>query len=431
MSGIEVLLPIILMLVLLLLGIPVAYSLLVSGMIGVISTVGLNRSLGIFLTAPYAQVSDYLLSAIPMFILMAMFLSKGGMAKDLFRFAQHWLGHVPGGLAIATTITNGFVAVLSGSSSATAASMAKMSYAEMEKYGYDKRLIMGTVSAAGTFAVMLPPSIALIIYGIFTEENIGDLFTAGLIPGIITLIGYVITIIIWVQYSESTSDIEIASVERYGWETRLSSLKKVYPLGFIAIFVLGAIYSGVVTVTEAGAFGASLTLLTGIIKYDLSFTQIREALYDTLEINGMIFIIMIGASIFGYYVTLTRIPRLVLDTITAFPIGPYGVLALILLLYLILGTFIDQLAVLIMTLPITYPIIVTEMGFNGIWFGIVIVKTIEVGLVSPPFGLNVYIASGAVDINAEIGFRGALRFIIVDLIIIALLLAFPSMMIYY
>lgn len=422
MVAIELLGPLVLLLVLILVGVPVAYSMLISGMLGVWLVIGTERAIGIYATAPYSQTTHYVLSTIPLFILMAMFLKESGLTEDLFRMIQYWVGHIPGGLAVATTIANGFMAVLSGSSTATAATMASISYDEMSKYDYDERLIMGTVSAAGTFAIMLPPSLALILYGVLTENSIGNLFIGGILPGIITLFGYIFVIFIWIGFS----DKEMAEVERYSWEKRTRSAKHIWPILLIISAVLGGIYSGVITVTEAAAVGATSAFVVGVVLYGVRLNEIKDALVESLRINAMIFLIIMAASIFGFYITLTGLTQELLTAIQASPFGPLAVLLLILLLYVALGTFMDQLAVLILTLPVTYPLLVENLGYGPIWFGIVIVKTIEIGLVTPPFGLNVYVASGAVDVSVDVGFRGAVRFLLVDFAVLGLLIAFPE-----
>lgn len=416
-------LPFFIMLVLLVVGVPIAYTMLLTGVLGVVLTIGFDPAVGILMTAPHEKSADYVLSTIPLFILMAMFLSESGLTRDIFRTTQHWLGHIPGGLAIATTIANGMMAVLSGSSTATAATMAKISYDEMKNYEYDERLIVGTVSAAGTFAIMLPPSLGLILYGVLTENNIGLLFLGGIIPGIITLVGYALVIILWVSYDEETT----AAVEKYSFEQRFESLRRVWPAGVLVLGVLGGIYSGIITVTEAGAIGAMGAFLIGTLIYGLGYAEVKSALHEAVQINGMIFIIIIAASIFGYYITVTRVTQQLVTAISNSPLSPIAVLVLLLGVYIALGTVMDQLAVLILTLPITYPLLVEKLAFGPIWFGVLIVKTIEIGLVTPPFGLNVYIASGAVDVNVGKGFRGAARFLVVDFVVLALMIVFPEM----
>lgn len=414
--------PIVLLILLLILGVPISYTMLIAGASGLILIMGFGSSQGILVSAPRDPIS-FTYTTIPLFILMAEFLNKSGIITDLYDATQDWLGHLPGGLAIATTIANGGMAALSGSSTASVAAMSKISYGEMKDRGYKDNLTMGTIAGSGTFAIMIPPSLGLIIYGIITENNIGRLFLGGIVPGVLTLLGYVGIIVLWTLY-----DPEIApKSEKSSMEKRLQSTRRVWPGVLVIAIVLGGIYSGIITATEAGAVGASSALIVAVGVYGMGPSQTYQALRDTLETTGMIFLIIFGALVFGFYLTVSQLPQDLINTIKELPITPLQVLLIILFIYILMGALMDQLAILLLTLPITYPVVVDGLGFGPIWFGILIAKTIEIGLVTPPIGLNVYIATGTVDVDLLDGFAGAARFLVVDIGIIALLIIFPEM----
>lgn len=421
-------LPIILMLILLAIGVPIAFSMAISGTVGLIYLIGIERTSGILRNVPHSETTLFVLTTIPLFVLMAELINESGLTEDVFVAGERWLAHIPGGLAIATTLANGGFAVLSGSSSAAAASMSSIAVPEMKKLDYKDTIAMGTVSAAGTFAVMLPPSIALIFYGVWTETSIGALFLAGIIPGALTLIGYIVVIRVWAH-----RDPELIGGVRenaYPLGERVSTLGPIWPAGIIVLAVIGGIYSGVVTVSEAGAAGAVGAFMVGVGIYGLRLGGLNEAFTRAARISVMIFFIIIGAVIFTRYMAFSGITREIINLITSIPAGPWIIILLILVVYVMLGTFMDQIAVLILTLPVTFPLFVIELGYSPVWFGIILIKTVEIGLVTPPLGMNVYIASGVVDVDVRDAFRGAAAFLIADFVVLALMLAFPGMVMY-
>jgi tripartite ATP-independent transporter DctM subunit len=414
--------PTLLLVLLLVIGVPVGYTMLISGTTGLVLVMGYGPAQGILMGAPRDPIS-FTFTTIPLFILMAEFLSKSGIIADLYDSTQKWLGHFPGGLAIATTIANGGMAALSGSSTASVAAMSKISYGEMQERGYRDDLTLGSIAGAGTFAVMIPPSLGLIVYGLITENNIGLLFLGGIVPGVLTLAGYIGIIMLWTAYDPKVAPTS----EKAPLESRLSSTLTVWP-GLLVIFgVLGGIYSGIITATEAGAVGAVSAFLVATAVYGMGVSDTYEALRDTLETSGMLFLIIFGALVFGFYLTVTQLPQRLVRYIDALPITALQVLLLLLVVYILLGALMDQLAILLLTLPITYPVVVDGLGFGPIWFGVLIAKTIEIGLVTPPIGLNVYIATGTVDADLLDGFKGAARFLLVDVVVLGLLIAFPQM----
>lgn len=427
-GGYEIYIPIILMLVFLAIGVPIAFSMAISGTLGLAFIFGLPRTRGVLTNVPHSETTVFVLTTIPLFVLMAELINESGLTTDVFYAGQRWLAHIPGGLAIATTLANGGFAVLSGSSSAAAASMSAIAVPEMQKLGYKDTISMGTVSAAGTFAVMLPPSIALIFYGVWTETSIGALFLAGIIPGGLTLIGYILVIRVWAHRDPSL--IGEVRPEAYPLRERISTLGPIWPAGIIVIAVIGGIYSGVVTASEAGAVGAVGAFLVGVGVYGLRLNGLNDAFTRAARISVMIFFIIIGAVIFTRYMAFSGITREIIGLILAIPAGPWIIILLILAVYVMLGTFMDQIAVLILTLPVTFPLFVVELGYSPVWFGIILIKTVEIGLVTPPLGMNVYIASGVVDVDVRDAFRGAAAFLTADFVVLAIMLAFPGVVMY-
>lgn len=412
------------LLVLLVLGIPIAWSLLIAGTIGAVVTVGVERTIGLAYTTAMGEVSTYLFATIPMFILMAEFLSKSEIVEKVFYAMYVWLYKIRGGLAMATTVANGGMAALSGSSTAAAASMAKISIPEMRKYDYSERLASGTVAAAGTFAIMLPPSLGLIIYGIITDNNIARLFVAGILPGIITIIGYLLLIFLWGRYNKEA--VGYTTDEYFSLKERLGALKPIYPAAILVIIVIGGLYGGVMTPTESGAIGAAGALFVGVVFAELDFNGINEALTDTLRVTVMIFMILIGAMIFGRFLIISGITPYLVAVVEGAGTNRGIILFVILFIYLLMGTVMSQSAILILTLPVTYPMVVEGLGFGPYWFGIILVKTAEIGLVTPPLGLNVFVVSGSADVDVNTTFLGVIPFLAVDIVVIFLLMAFPQ-----
>lgn len=417
----SVALPLILLLLFLAFGMPIAFALGIAGSIGLLMNSGWDSFLGIMQTAPYDSVKSFIMTSIPMFILMASLMTVSGIMKDLFQAAYKWLGKLPGGLGIATVFAGAMMASVSGSSQASAAAMSKAAAPEMKKYNYDTAFTMGVVSMAGTLAVMIPPSIILILYGILTETGVGSLLIAGIIPGILTAIGYIIVIFVWVKFKpEIAPKIEINPTMK----EKFVALKNIWPMLVIILAVIGGIYSGLVTATEAGAMGAFITLVVVFIMGRMNLNKFGEALTDTIKSTTMIMTIIIGAHIFSYFLTLTQSTQRIVRIVEGLDTSKYWILAIIIIIYLILGFFMDQIAILILTLPLTFPII-TSLGFDPVWFGIIVTKTVEIGLVTPPVGMNVFVATGAAGVKTAEGFKGVTWFVIMDLFILVLLILMP------
>lgn len=416
-----IVIPILCLVIFLAFGMPIAFSLGISGALGLLLFSGWDTFLGLMQTTPYESVKSFLLSAIPMFILMAAFMTVSGIMKDLFNSAYKWLGNLPGGLGIATVFAGAMMGAVSGSSQASAAAMAKAAAPEMRKYKYSTPFTMGVISMSGTLAVMIPPSIILILYGILTETGVGSLLIAGIIPGILTALGYIIVIFIWVKLKP---EIAPKIPERPSLAEKVSSLKNIWPMLLIIIAVMGGIYSGLVSATEAGALGALITLIIVVLMRRMSFSKLEEAFNDTIKSTTMILTIIVGAHIFSYFLTMTQVTQKLVTVVEGLEVSKYWILFIIIAIYLILGFFMDQIAILILTLPLTFPIIIS-LGFDPIWFGIIVTKTVEIGLVSPPVGMNVFVATGAAGVKTAEGFKGVTWFVLMDLLILLIIIALP------
>ena len=408
-------------------GIPIGYSLFAIGFAGVTLNLGFSQAVGLLRSTLLSQSQSFTFATIPMFVLMALILNNSGLLDEVFDTMDKWTrGVVPGGLAIGTTVSNGVFAALSGSSAAAAAAISKIAYPQLTEKGYHDTLAMGTVAASGTFAMMFPPSIALIIYGILTDTSIGALFIAGIVPGFMTVFVYLLVILTWAKAKPESVGTDQVSTDVFSWRERLTSLALIWPVAALVVLVLGGIYMGVMTPTEAGAVGAAGSLILAVVLYDLSLGDFNDALIDTANITAYIFIMIIGATFFGRFIALEGVINDLLDFLLALPISGIHLVLLVLAFYVIVGMFLDQLAVLVLTLPVTYPLFVTNLGYDSLWFGIIIIKTIEIGMITPPIGINAYIASNAVDIDASITFKGAVPFIIADIGVIGILLMFPE-----
>jgi tripartite ATP-independent transporter DctM subunit len=366
-------------------------------------------------------VTDYTFGVIPMFMLMGAFVSISGVSKELFKAANSFVGHMRGGLGIATIVACGGFAAICGSSVATAATFSAVAYPEMRRYRYPQSFSTGVIAAGGTLGAMLPPSTVLAVYAIITQQDIGKLFMAGVIPGILAMAMYVLTIAIIVRVKPDL----LPAGEPKPWSERIKGLKDVWAPLVLFAFVIGGLYGGVFTPTEAGGMGAGGAFLLGVIRGKLDKAGIREALLQATRTAAAVFTVLIGALLFGYFLTITQTPQRLTEWLTGLGIGRYGILALIMVMYLILGCLMDAMAMIILTVPIIFPVI-THLGFDPIWFGVIIVMTVELGLIHPPVGMNVFVIKSVVkDVTFTQIFKGVLPFIITDILRLVILIAFP------
>jgi C4-dicarboxylate transporter, DctM subunit len=407
--------------IMMLLRVPVGMAMGLVGVTGFGYIVGSGPALKMIGQTTMRTVTDYTFGVIPMFLLMGAFVTNSGMSRELFRTANAFVGHLRGGLGIATVAACGGFAAISGSSVATAATFSTVAYPEMRRYGYPQSFATGVIAAGGTLGAMLPPSTVLAVYGIITEQDIGKLFIAGILPGLLAASMYVMTIVALGVLRPGF----LPAGKALTWTDRIAALRDIWAPLLLFIFVIGGLYGGWFTPTEAGGMGAGGAFVIGVLSGRLSREDIRRSLLQATRTAAAVFTVLIGALLFGYFLTITQTPQKVTELLTSLGLGRYGVLALIMLMYLVLGCLMDAMAMIILTVPIIFPVI-TSLGFDPIWFGIIIVMTVELGLIHPPVGMNVFVIKSVVpDVNFTTIFLGVLPFIITDLIRLVILIAFP------
>jgi len=406
---------------LMLLRVPVGMAMGLVGVCGYSYIAGSGPALKLIGQTSMRTVTDYTFGVIPMFMLMGAFVSVSGVSRELFRAANAFIGHLRGGLGMATVIACGGFAAICGSSVATAATFSSVAYPEMRRFGYPQSFSTGVIAAGGTLGAMLPPSTVLAVYAILTQQDIGKLFMAGIIPGLLAMAMYVMTIFMIVKVKPDWLPRGPATT----WTERFAGLKDVWAPLLLFVFVIGGLYGGFFTPTEAGGVGASGAFLLGVLRGKLDRACILEALLSATRTAAAVFTVLIGALIFGYFLTITQTPQKLTGFLTELGLGPYGVLALIMLMYLVLGCLMDAMAMIILTVPIIFPVIV-QLGFDPIWFGIIIVMTVELGLIHPPVGMNVFVIKSVVhDVSFMTIFKGVIPFVLTDILRLIILIAFP------
>jgi tripartite ATP-independent transporter DctM subunit len=416
-------LPLIAMVIALLLGVPIAFALTGAGILGIwLFTGSLNTVITILGTAPFSTVADYILTTVPMFILMAYFSSSSGLARDLFNAASKWLSHIRGGLAIATVFACGIFGAMSGASTAAASVMSNIAMPEMRRFGYSEELAAGAIAVGATLDILIPPSIAMVIYGTATETSVGKLLVAGVIPGIVLGILLAITIIVWVTISPSHAP----KTQRVSWGERWKSLRPIWISLLLIIMVLGLLYTGVVTPTEVGALGAFLAAMIGVVTRRLTWSGAMEALKATVRITAMIFLIIIGATIFGYFMTLSQVPRHIMMHVTAMNLDRWVIITGIVVMYFLISMFMDEIPLLLITLQLTFPLIVS-LGFDPIWYGVMCVLMVCMGLVFPPVGLVAFVVSAAANVDLVKVYKGTSILIVAIFATTILLMIFPQL----
>ena len=407
--------------ILMLLRVPVGMAMGLVGVTGYSYIVGVGPALKLVGQTSMRTVTDYTFGVIPMFMLMGALVSVSGVSRELFRAANSMIGHLRGGLGVATVLACGGFAAICGSSVATAATFSSVAYPEMRRFGYPQSFSAGVIAAGGTLGAMLPPSTVLAVYAILTQQDIGKLFMAGIIPGLLAMLMYVITIMIIVKVRPNW----LPAGELRPWAERAQDLKAVWAPLVLFLFVIGGLYGGFFTPTEAGGVGASGAFILGLLRGKLNRDNIREALLQATRTAAAVFTVLIGALLFGYFLTITQSPQKLTLFFTSMGIGRYGVLAMIMVMYLVLGCLMDAMAMIILTVPIIFPVIIA-LGFDPIWFGIIIVMTVELGLIHPPVGMNVFVIKSVVkDVSFTTIFKGVIPFVVTDIIRLVILIAFP------
>jgi C4-dicarboxylate transporter, DctM subunit len=409
---------------LVLLRMPIGLALALTSFSGIWLLTDVGAALGLLRSVPYQFIANWSFSAVPMFLLMGFIAANAGLTSGLFRLMRVILHRVPGGLACASVGACALFAAASGSSVATAAGMGKIAIPEMRKAGYDWGLATGSVAAAGTLGSLIPPSVIMVIYGVFTQASIGQLFMAGFIPGILTALIYMVMIVTRVMINPSLAP---STNERLSPRLLWSAIYESWALPVLVVGVIGGIYAGIMTPTEAGAVGAALATLIAMLRGTLSVQIMLAAIKETALSTSTLFIIAMGASMFTTFMGLAGMPAYIAESILSYGTDPLVLILLISLIYLILGMFIDSLGIMLLTLPILIPLL-DGANIDLIWFGILVVKLLEIGLITPPFGMNVFVIhsmmNGAVTLPKI--FKGVMWFIVMELIVLALLIAFPQ-----
>ena len=416
------------MMVLAFVRIPIALAMGIVGIVGYAYMRDWNWMVA-FATAQtkiYETGRNYTLSVVPLFILMGSFVTRAGMSQELFRAAYAFIGHLRGGLAMATVMACAGFGAICGSSIATAATMAKVAYPSMKKLGYSDALSTGSIAAGGTLGILIPPSTIMVIYGIITETNIGKLFAAGILPGILA------TFLLCVAVAWSTWRDPKAGPrgERASWSERWAALRGVWAVVALFALVMGGIYAGAFTATEGAAMGAVGAMVFALSRKVLTWKSLYASLVESARTTSMLFMILIGALMFAEFVNITTMPSDLTNFVSRFQLHPIVVVAAIMVIYIILGTAMEELSMILLTLPVFFPIIV-KLGFDPIWFGILIVVVVEIGLISPPVGMNLFVLSTLIpEVPTRTVFRGVMPFVVVDVIRLAILVAFPVISLY-
>jgi C4-dicarboxylate transporter DctM subunit len=412
-----------LLLLLMAIGMPIGFAMMLLGFVGFSYLANLSGAFHILAMVPYEMISNYDFCVLPLFFFMASICLVAGLGRSLFRLVYAWMGRLPGGLAIATIGACAMFAAASASTIATAMTIGKVAIPEMQAYKYDSRLACGCVAVGGTLGILIPPSGIFIIYGIITEQSISKLFIAGVIPGVILALMLMSVIFIWVRLNPALAPRGRSTTFR----EKLGAIGESVEMVFLLVFVILGLIIGWFTPTEAGAAGAFGAIVLSLIRGRLSFEGFKEAFIDTLLGTGMVFTILIGALIFNAFLAVSTIPMELAEWVSGLGLPPLMIMVFIICVYFILGCFIDALSMILLTIPIFYPVVMA-LGFSPIWFGVIIVLLVEMAVITPPVGMNVYVISG---INRDVSmgtiFRGILPFLVAMIVFIILLLTFPRM----
>jgi C4-dicarboxylate transporter DctM subunit len=407
---------------LMMLRVPVGIAMGLVGVLGFGYLIGdIAPALKLLAQSPIRTATEAEFAVIPLFLLMGAFASASGMSRELFRASNTFLGHLRGGLGIATIAACGGFAAICGSSVATAATFSKVAYPEMRQHGYPQSFATGVIAAGGSLGIMIPPSTVLAVYGLITEQDIGKLFIAGIVPGLVAVAMYIATINL-IAFARPHF---LPKTPRHSWAERLQALRDIWAVALLFVFIIGGLYAGMFTATEAAGMGATGAFIIALARRRLSRADFWHCLVESLRTTAAVFTILIGALLFGYFLTITQTPQKVTEFLTGLGFGPYGVLVLIMLMYLALGCIMDAMAMIILTIPIIFPVIKT-LGFDPIWFGVIIVMTVELGLIHPPVGMNVFVIKSVIkDVKLSTVFYGVIPFVVTDILRLALLIALP------
>jgi tripartite ATP-independent transporter DctM subunit len=406
-------------------GMRVVYAASLVGLGGLVAILGWDAGAGIIGTIPHSKSVSYTLSVLPMFILIGFLAFHAGFTNAIFDAARKWIGWVPGGLAVASVFAAAGFAAVSGASTATAAVFSRIAIPEMLKYGYDRKLAAGVVAAGGTLASLIPPSAILVIYAVIVEQSVGALLLAGFIPGIFSALIYVVMIIGMARRNPQSAP----AVSGYSWGERFRAIPGTLPIVFVVGIIFSSLYLGWATPTEAGALGAGVVFVVALL-HGMRWKSFQEALLDTAKLTAMIFSIIWGVLAFVRFLGFAGLPEAFATWVVDLPLPPMMIMIGILIFYAVLGMFMDAIGMLLLTLPVVYPAVIA-LGFDPIWFGIIVVKMAEICLITPPIGLNCYVVNGVrPDIPLQDVFKGITPFFIADVVTVGLLLAFPGIILW-
>jgi C4-dicarboxylate transporter DctM subunit len=402
--------------------IPIAFAMLIVGVGGFAFERGLPAALDQLALTTFAAGINYELSVVPLFILMGNFVARAGMSQELFQAAHAFIGHWRGGLAMSTVVACAGFGSICGSSIATAATMSRVAYPPMRQLGYSDKLAASAIAAGGTLGILIPPSTIMVIYGVMTETNIGRLFAAGVLPGILAafLLCLAVRYVVWREPSAGPAG------ERSSWGVRWRALGGIWGVGILFVVAIGGIYAGVFTATEGAGIGAFGAFLFALARRALSWTVLRDVLLESARTTSMLFMILIGALVFANFINFTSLPGDLQAFVEQFRIRPMMVIAAICAVYVILGTAMEELSMILLTVPVFFPLVV-GLGFDPVWFGILVVVVVEIGMISPPVGMNLFVMSALLPhVSTPTLFRGVTPFVVADVVRLGILIAFPA-----
>ncbi len=407
----------------LLMGIPIAFSLMLTGFLGAAYLTSINAALPMVARTVYESASQYSYTIIPLFIVMGSYAEISGISGNLYNTFDKWLRRLPGGLGMATIASIAGFSAISGSSVACSAAFGKVAYPEMRRFNYSPRLAAGTVAAGATIDFLIPPSLGFVIFGMLTEQSIGKLLISGIIPGLVLAGAFMVILYIWVRFNPNSA---LSRPEGVSWKEKMSALKGVWETIVLFLLVIGGIYIGLFTPTEAAGVGATLIFLMALWKKKLTTRILLDSLLEAVRVSVMVLFLVAGANVFSYFLALSTIPMKVSTWIAGLVVSKYVILTIIALIYLLLGCFLDAISMMILTLPVIFPVVLS-LGFDPIWFGVICVLMMGAGLITPPVGLCVYtVASVAKDAPLEEVFKGALPFLIAILFVTFLVTLYPQ-----
>lgn len=418
------------MILLMAIRIPIAAAMFIPGAVGYWLMTDAASTLNFLKGSAVARLTVYDLSVIPLFLLMGQFASQGGLSRDLFRAAAALVGHVRGGLAMASVLSAGAFGAVCGSSVATSATITQVAYPEMRRHGYQGRLSTAALASGGTLGILIPPSVPLVVYAILTEQNIAKLFAAAVVPGVLAMVGYIVVIGL---YAAARPELAPAT-PRLSWREKWPALWSVWPITLVFVIVFGGIYGGMFSPTEGAGVGAVITLLIGLAKRELGLSGLKTALLGTAETTAMVFMIFLGADMMNATLALTEMPKLVATWVSGLPVAPLGIVTAVLVLYIVLGCVMDELSMLLLTIPVIFPAVMAldlwglSYEAKALWFGILVLMTVSFGLIAPPVGLNVYVVNSMTrEVPMSETYRGLVPFLGWDLLRMATLLFVPSL----